>query len=876
MALKKPSEYFKKNISSVDVSIQELDQTLELNSLSQTFDSFKNNLVNIEVLSEKVEDIQTEIQTLLKKEDLDRAMMSQLLLLEQSIRDVQSKVQGINEKNIKEIRKDVSELTDSVNEFLEVFENNINDRYEELEKNFTEDYRNNIKKKVSDLEVKILRNETHIKLQNKNLKEIQEEVKESIEKINLKEFESKSHKLVKKIKYLEEIFDKFSEKEILIENIISEPPSTKNKDPLTPLDQKFVTLDQLQDHYRLFINRIQQQLASLGGGGETRLKYLDDIVGIATNSSSYDGFFLRYNHPDEFEFEPIIIPVTTEENIIYVAKDGNDLNPGTLSEPKLTIKGAVESIVSIGSTDIVVRIAPGTYIENNPIVLPDEVTIIGHSLRETTVIPQNDNQDLFYVGNGNYIAEMSFRGSLLGKAVIAFDPEKPRYITQSPYVQNCTNFIPDSIGLKVDGNAAIGPIKSMVLDSYTQYNQGGIGASITNQGYAQLVSLFTICDDIAVYCGNGGGCDLTNSNSSFGNYGLVADGVSGKKYSGIITQASSVLSDTFVLNLSVPNVSVSTAAYDNTTGIVTITTSANHNFNVGMGVSITGLQFTCPSGPGALTFPSGNKGYSFNVDQVLSPNQFSVYVGVSTLQHTYSSGGIVKTEIVRPYDGQVIYFNDLYNTVKTITISNGGSGYTSAPIVTVDAPSASWGIRAKAVATIENGSVTQIDMLSNGRGYTSIPNITFSAPQSGINTAVGAAILTPEYYTIKSSTNISNGISTITLNENVPFAVGVGTNVNFFKQSRILASGHSFEFIGSGTDIANSIPFNGGSPPIVENETDSRNGGLVVYTSTNQSGDFKIGDGVSINQNTSSITGQAYEKSLISTMTPYILSLGAL
>ena len=37
----------------------------------------------------------------------------------------------------------------------------------------------------------------------------------------------------------------------------------------------------------------------------------------------------------------------------------------------------------------------------------------------------------------------------------------------------------------------------MVLDSYTQYNQGGIGASITNQGYAQLVSLFTICDDIA-------------------------------------------------------------------------------------------------------------------------------------------------------------------------------------------------------------------------------------------------------------------------------------------------------------------------------------------------------------------------------------------
>jgi hypothetical protein len=36
---------------------------------------------------------------------------------------------------------------------------------------------------------------------------------------------------------------------------------------------------------------------------------------------------------------------------------------------------------------------------------------------------------------------------------------------------------------------AIGPLKSMVVDSYTQYNQGGIGVSITNEGYAQLVSI---------------------------------------------------------------------------------------------------------------------------------------------------------------------------------------------------------------------------------------------------------------------------------------------------------------------------------------------------------------------------------------------------
>ena len=280
--------------------------------------------------------------------------------------------------------------------------------------------------------------------------------------------------------------------------LLNEPPSEKETagnqtDPLTPLDQNFVTFDQLQNHYRLFINRIQQQLSTLGGGGETRLKYLDDIVGIATNPSVYDGKFLKYDHSSrKFEFsQPTAVATgVAEDGIIYVAKNGDDSNAGTLTEPKLTIKSAVDSIVSAGTTDKVVRVAPGTYIENNPIILPDEITVIGHSLRENTIIPLNDDKDLFYVGNGNYIAEMSFRGSMPGKAIVAFDPEKPRYINQSPYIQNCTNFIPDSIGLKIDGNAAIGPLKSMVLDSYTQYNQGGIGASITNQGYAQLVSMF--------------------------------------------------------------------------------------------------------------------------------------------------------------------------------------------------------------------------------------------------------------------------------------------------------------------------------------------------------------------------------------------------
>ena len=77
------------------------------------------------------------------------------------------------------------------------------------------------------------------------------------------------------------------------EGLLNIPPNVKNSDPLTPLDQKYVTLDQLSEHYRIFINRVQQQLATLGGGGETTLQYLDDISGIATDISSYDGMYLQ-------------------------------------------------------------------------------------------------------------------------------------------------------------------------------------------------------------------------------------------------------------------------------------------------------------------------------------------------------------------------------------------------------------------------------------------------------------------------------------------------------------------------------------------------------------------------------------------------------
>ena len=205
------------------------------------------------------------------------------------------------------------------------------------------------------------------------------------------------------------------------------------------------------------------------------------------------------------------------------------------------------------TTGIVTITAPGISVRTGDIVtLRDLEFACSSGAATTTIYPTGNNGYAFEVlsGVGNTFT-VNVGKSTIPHNYVSGGVVLPPYskgvgpITQGPYVRNCTNFIADSIGMKVDGFAAepgdkddIGVTGTMSVDSYTQYNQGGIGVSITNEGYAQLVSLFTICNDIAVYCGSGGACDLTNSNSSFGNYALVADGVGPKKYTGIITSSS--------------------------------------------------------------------------------------------------------------------------------------------------------------------------------------------------------------------------------------------------------------------------------------------------------------------------------------------------
>ena len=91
-------------------------------------------------------------------------------------------------------------------------------------------------------------------------------------------------------------------------------------------------------------------------------------------------------------------------------------------------------------------------------------------------------------------------------------------------------------GSLVDGAviSARSPINSFVYDAFTQVNQGGRGVRITNDGYAQLVSVFTIFCSTGVQVDNGGIASIVNSNANFGDLCLVAKGFGKRTFSGTV------------------------------------------------------------------------------------------------------------------------------------------------------------------------------------------------------------------------------------------------------------------------------------------------------------------------------------------------------
>ena len=130
----------------------------------------------------------------------------------------------------------------------------------------------------------------------------------------------------------------------------------------------------------------------------------------------------------------------------------------------------------------------------------------------------------------------------------------------------------------------------------------------------------------------------------------------------------------------------------------------------------------------------------------------------------------------------------------------------------------------------------------------------------------------PEYYTIDTIIPTSANTADVIIQQTYSGNLAPNTNVEFYVRSAIIASAHTFEYVGAGTNPATALPQYGGIP-IEANEVIQINGGVVTFTSTDQKGNFKVGTGFTINQAQGTIEGTYFYKALFAQMTPYILAL---
>jgi hypothetical protein len=215
------------------------------------------------------------------------------------------------------------------------------------------------------------------------------------------------------------------------------------------------------------------------------------------------------------------------------------------------------------------------------------------------------------------------------------------------------------------------------------------------------------------------------------------------------------------------------------------------------------------------------------------------------------------------------------NIITEIWIREPGSGYTSAPTMTITDPN-NTGADATYVARLGDGALGQPMFTNRGTGYTAASGTVSgngyadnyqvgsfvgfknldSVPQPGSNVQI-AGIDDVWYRLVTVTSLIPNVDGTYNASLQLSPPVGVAEAPEHetgaiirLRYSQVRLTGHDFLDIGTG-DFTNTnypgLPFN---DPIPANETVGSNGGRVFFTSTDQDGNFRVGGLFNVEQAT--------------------------
>ena len=345
-ALKEDIEGVRGDIPKFPKWVNEVNQVPDFSWIGKTFgvidDDFEKVNDNLHTLKDTFNQDIENLTENLELKDFEKKV---------EIKEVKEYLQETKDKIYEELKETALKIYEHRNQFkdddrklkksvlskLNEAKQNIEKRIDESNSKYRDankeikNYFNGLKEEVANL--------PEVKYYDKDIKKLSD--KAETHTVNIAEL----YKIVEDIKgkqeVLKEDYAKYADGTDPARPIGPDPKEKQGNDPLTPTgDQKFATLQDLAANYRLFVNRVEQQLYTIGGGGAGFIKDLDDVnfdatnndlliydgdnsrwVGIAStslgsstltglddvdDSNLGDGRFLRYNATEEeFTFEPV-------------------------------------------------------------------------------------------------------------------------------------------------------------------------------------------------------------------------------------------------------------------------------------------------------------------------------------------------------------------------------------------------------------------------------------------------------------------------------------------------------------------------------------------------------------------------------------------
>lgn len=532
------------------------------------------------------------------------------------------------------------------------------------------------------------------------------------------------------------------------------------------------------------------------------------------------------------------------EKLFYVSENGNDSNDGkTLSTPFRTIKAAANAAAALVVLNppnpypyrTSIHVKSGYYVEEAPITLVNNVSVLGDDLRSVVVRPTEGTkyENLFHMNNATYVHGLRLEGCVIDNLedprngfFFAFAPGA--YITTSPYVQNCSaiNTPFDKFYTPLDfdnGNPLVGngpggmliddsvldpysPLHSMIVDSYTQVAFNGIGMCARGRGYGQMVSFFTNFSRVGVYSIDGGHASLLNSNTTFGDYGLRSKGtrILVKPKTSLVTGTTVDPTASTYIRTKIPNIQTYMMSQ----------------------LALHGTYASSYSDTGSTIYTSTIKdsGLLLNAicDDLLSP--------VVTRVSQIGSGFFIGQDTTTGYT----------HTLPT------QSGFTKGAVVAFPITAGHTGIAQDFV-----------------KSYQYIRNYFVNDPD-GIFTSISGVTIT----------KVSQLLSVVedTIQRVIIDQAGGDLLVEF--GSLITSTSHDFSYAGSGVNFL-ALPINQGG--VGQTNLNIRvykeSGGRVFYTAGDETGDYYAGNDFIIRQETGTIEGRTFTKAISAQITPINLAL---